>query len=480
MERHFTSILKTPEQWSQLCSLLDQRWIDLENELKLNQRYSSNKNTQESVSRRFLEEWKRDKEASLEKLLIALIKIQHDEAVSLLQNWIVEPDNTQNSTEENTQGSNAIPGYQEYEEYWNLFFEFRDEEALEVLQKSVHLNYPPTILRLAYCLKFELHGYKDEEQSAILMKQATQHKNWFDQQALSGKAEDQFNLAFFYDESLNQDKEMTYQWYLKAAKQGYPRAQCYLARFLRSQYKNAEATRWLLQAAHQVESPVMRIDLSGFLKWCTNKEKNMIIEWWKKAAEKNSIAMYHLGQFYLDGTGVKKDKKLGMEYLEQAARVGPPINKTRLALQFRATKQKRMYWLRLAAEEGCKHAQFDLGCAYEDGVGVPQDLNEAMKWFYKSAEKRQEKAQYVLACCLLEQQNDSQALYWLKKAANGGDKDAKHYLMVNKVLVKKYNAWQGARYLWIGHMKEDATYCLLATLPKEIIKEIASNVYKSL
>jgi DNA-binding beta-propeller fold protein YncE len=38
------------------------------------------------------------------------------------------------------------------------------------------------------------------------------------------------------------------------------------------------------------------------------------------------------------------------------------------------------------------------------------------------------------------------------------------------------NTWRWERFLWIGWMKENSNYCLLARLPKEIIKEIASHL----
>ena len=38
--------------------------------------------------------------------------------------------------------------------------------------------------------------------------------------------------------------------------------------------------------------------------------------------------------------------------------------------------------------------------------------------------------------------------------------------------------WQWIKYLWIGYLKEHSSYCLLAGLPREIIKEIAGHIGK--
>lgn len=34
-------------------------------------------------------------------------------------------------------------------------------------------------------------------------------------------------------------------------------------------------------------------------------------------------------------------------------------------------------------------------------------------------------------------------------------------------------SWPWKRFLWIGHLKEDSSYCYLSRLPKELIQEIA-------
>src|SRR5712691_4348728 len=53
--------------------------------------------------------------------------------------------------------------------------------------------------------------------------------------------------------------------------------------------------------------------------------------------------------------------------------------------------------LRAAAEEGEAKAQFNLGVMYDNGQGVPQDYNEAAKWYTKAAEQGFPAAEYNLA-----------------------------------------------------------------------------------
>jgi len=51
----------------------------------------------------------------------------------------------------------------------------------------------------------------------------------------------------------------------------------------------------------------------------------------------------------------------------------------------------------LAAEQGLASAQFNLGCMYEEGKGVYQNLHESVKWYRLAAEQCHATAQFMLA-----------------------------------------------------------------------------------
>ena len=48
--------------------------------------------------------------------------------------------------------------------------------------------------------------------------------------------------------------------------------------------------------------------------------------------------------------------------------------------------QEAIKWYRLAAEQGTAAAQTSLGQMYDNGKGVAQDYQEAVKWYRLSAE----------------------------------------------------------------------------------------------
>ena len=58
--------------------------------------------------------------------------------------------------------------------------------------------------------------------------------------------------------------------------------------------------------------------------------------------------------------------------------------------------QEALKWYRKAAEQGYALAQFNLGVMYGSGRGVPQDAEEAAKWYRKAAEQGHAGAQVDL------------------------------------------------------------------------------------
>ena len=81
--------------------------------------------------------------------------------------------------------------------------------------------------------------------------------------------------------------------------------------------------------------------------------------------------------------------------------------------------------LRRAAEAGDPAAQTQLGLAYRNGKGVPQDLTEAVKWYGRAAEKNYAEAQAYLGFMYMTgrgvRRNDVEAAKWHRKAAEQGN-----------------------------------------------------------
>ena len=90
--------------------------------------------------------------------------------------------------------------------------------------------------------------------------------------------------------------------------------------------------------------------------------------------------------------------------------------------------QEAVKWFRKAAERGDSTAQFNLGIKYHVGEGVPEDDQEAVKWFRKAAEQGLDVGQSSLGIMygLGEgvPEDYVKAYVWVNLAAAQGEKKA--------------------------------------------------------
>lgn len=94
------------------------------------------------------------------------------------------------------------------------------------------------------------------------------------------------------------------------------------------------------------------------------------------------------------------------------------------------------------AESEDNNAQYHLGILYRNGWGVPQDDNEAARWFRLAAHQDHIAAQYTLGYMYQHGQgltaDIEEAKRWYRKAAYQGDADALHSLRI--ILFEEQNA----------------------------------------
>jgi hypothetical protein len=84
------------------------------------------------------------------------------------------------------------------------------------------------------------------------------------------------------------------------------------------------------------------------------------------------------------------------------------------------------------AAKGDARAQSVLGLVYYRGRGLPQDLNEAVKWFRRAADQSDAAAQFYLGVMYSEgqgvPQDHAEAVKWYRLAADQGDAQAQYNL----------------------------------------------------
>ena len=88
--------------------------------------------------------------------------------------------------------------------------------------------------------------------------------------------------------------------------------------------------------------------------------------------------------------------------------------------------EEAVKWYRLAAEQGDAGAQYQLALSYDKGHGVPQDYKEAVKWYRLAAKQELAVAQHNLGVSYAKGegviQNDVFGYMWLNIAATAGYK----------------------------------------------------------
>ena len=110
--------------------------------------------------------------------------------------------------------------------------------------------------------------------------------------------------------------------------------------------------------------------------------------------------------------------------------------------------QEAAKWFRLAAEQGDAKAQVEMGRLYADGKGVLRDYREAIRQFRKAAEQGDGEAQILLGNLYYYGrgvlQNYQEAAKWYRKAAEQGYPDAQAFLGALYARVADYvkaHAW---------------------------------------
>ena len=151
-----------------------------------------------------------------------------------------------------------------------------------------------------------------------------------------------------------------------------------------------------------------------------NENVVAMVEEIRKVAELGSSdAQFELGMRYAYGyAGVPQDYEEALLWVQKAVEQG-----NENAIEFLQEVAVGAI-IREAAEQGDTDAQRKLGLLYLDGIGVPQDCMEAVKWFRTAAEQGHAAAQYHLGVCYRRgqgvTQDDVEAVRWYRKSAEQG------------------------------------------------------------
>ena len=97
--------------------------------------------------------------------------------------------------------------------------------------------------------------------------------------------------------------------------------------------------------------------------------------------------------------------------------------------------QEAIRWVRLAAEQGHAEARISLGALYDEGRGVPRDHEEAVRWYRLAAEQGHPEAQFNLGVSYDKGEgvarDPHEAARWYRRAAEQGNPEAQFNLDVS-------------------------------------------------
>lgn len=184
---------------------------------------------------------------------------------------------------------------------------------------------------------------------------------WFNLSAEQGMAMAQYALGncYYYGYGVEPDCVKAVEWYVEAANRGLGKALCALGRTqcfddeLDKRYYN-RSWFWFRGAADQGDA-----EGQWRLSQCCHSDSKEEVNWCKKAAE----------QGYTAAVKYLKEKEEEWE-----------------------VKQREKDELLKAASQGDVHAMAELGERYEEGDGVVQDIAQAIRWYRLTAEHGNEDA----------------------------------------------------------------------------------------
>ena len=160
---------------------------------------------------------------------------------------------------------------------------------------------------------------------------------------------------------------------------------------------------------------------------------------WSKLAHAGDVdAQFNLGTLYENGLGVSEDAEKAARWYRVAAARRLDLARLALARLQRVgalepdPDEDQIKLLETAARRGLAEAQFELGVAYDLGLGVTQNHATAAGWYQRAAEQGLTDAQYNLATLYDEglgtPRDIERAQDWYMRAADAGEARAMNNL----------------------------------------------------
>ncbi|KAI8882326.1 HCP-like protein [Backusella circina FSU 941] len=280
-----------------------------------------------------------------------------------------------------------------------------------------------------YCLKTNL---------------ADNYKNAFYWLHLAGQQRNikaQFILGDLYalGKGIERNESMAYQWYMKSAIQGYPKALTRLhnlyhtekSMYCRGQ-RNADEEEWT-QPKFKEQNKIRELFEYRVEQMANEltKAQAYFSDQFRDCQKQNTVeAQLTLGFLYQHGYGIRKITSRAIEFYTLAANEGNTDAQYNLASIYHThydmkwNYREAFKWYTKAAESGSMYAQSGLALLYQKGLGVDIDYSKTVYWYTKAAEMHNVQAQISLGCIYrkgdIVDQDHIKAVAWYKAAVMEG------------------------------------------------------------
>jgi TPR repeat protein len=251
----------------------------------------------------------------------------------------------------------------------------------------------------------------------------------FKKAADQGLAVGEYGLGVAYLGGLGivQDRGQAFAHFQKAADKGNPSARFNLGKLYAAgigvERDPVQAYRWF-SAAAALLSPEEKESQGRYLAERDGLADTMTVA--QIAAALDILTSVGTGKATLALAAADAAKRY-----QTSAASGDPVAQYRLGkalgegVGIRRDDAQAVLWLRKAADQGNADAQNALGGAYYRGAGVPKDLAESARWWKKAAEQGNVEAAYDLALAYNKgigvAKNPAEAARLMRQAAEAGD-----------------------------------------------------------
>ena len=231
---------------------------------------------------------------------------------------------------------------------------------------------------------------------------------WFSKAAEQGHLTAQISLGKLYQtgRGIPQDYKLAIYWFERAATLGDALAQFQLAgmyeygRGTQQDYQQAK-TLYLKSANHHYAPSAYKVAEFYEQGKTGNIDLQKALKWYKKAANKgNSAAQFKLGSIYQNGAGVEQNIHSAIEWYYSAAQqdhaqaayqlgtiYGEGFNNKSGRQIIKTNYDKAAQYYQKASKLDYNLAYARLAFLYENGLGVPTDLERAISLYQQSTQE---------------------------------------------------------------------------------------------